>query len=142
MGGSFITTRARGTFAAFVVLAALAPAAIARADQMAIAPPPPSFDVVAPSKHMLDFDAVKRSTIRNSGKFDNRKHQSEPSGVALPDRVDLGGSMLRFDADRSAVSRGPRVGVESHDPSFLSRSTRKDEPGLNYFGLTLTTPTH
>ena len=141
MGGGFITSRVRGTWAAIVVLGALAPAAIARAEQMAIAPPPPSFDFVAPGKHMLDFEAAKRSNIHNSGKFD-RKHHKESSGIELPDRVDFGTSKLRLDADRSAVSSGPRVGVDSLHPSFLSRSTRKDAPALNYFGLTLTTPTH
>jgi hypothetical protein len=78
------------------------------------------------------------------GTFSADKFGNESPGFTLPDRIDLGGSVLRFDTRRSAVDSVPRVGIDNADPALLNPGipTRKESPLTpSYFGLTLTTPT-
>ena len=79
------------------------------------------------------------------GKFSTDKFGTEGAEFTLPNRIDLGSSMLRFDTSRSVIDNGPRVGIDNADPSLLNPGipTRKDSPLTpNYFGLTFTSPTH
>ena len=79
-----------------------------------------------------------------TGGFSVPKPESDKA-VALPDRVDLGGSVLRFDTSRDALAAAPKTGIDEADQSVLNPGirTRKDSPlQPSYFGLTLTTPTH
>jgi len=74
----------------------------------------------------------------DTGKFGNEN--GDNAGLSLPDKIDLGKSILHFDTSRSEST--PRVGVETIDPKafYSGVPTHKDsEP--RYFGLRLTKPT-
>ena len=130
------------------MLAALTPADAADKAEAAAAPPPSQFEPAAPGQSLLDPDLFKfqRSSANlNSSKFNADKFQKDSPRVTLPNRIDLGGSTLRLDTDRSAINNGPRVGIDSTDFSTqnLGLPTKKDTTLTpNYFGLTLTTPIH
>jgi hypothetical protein len=101
-----------------------------------------------PAAVTLDPDLFKLPPPAPSvdlGKFGADKFGTGGSEFTLPNRIDLGSSMLRFDTSRSAIDDGPRVGIDNADPSLLNPRipTRKDSPLTpNYFGLTFTAPTH
>jgi hypothetical protein len=63
--------------------------------------------------------------------------------LELPTQFDLGTSQLRFDAKRDDPI--PRIGIDAVDPTVLNPGLpqAKDSPlKPNYFGFTLSTPTH
>jgi len=74
-----------------------------------------------------------------------KPEDDKSSPLALPDHIDLGTSQLRFDTSRKTVDSIPRLGIDAADPKVLN-------PGLphgnasplkpDYFGFTLSTPTH
>jgi hypothetical protein len=138
----------RGIVAAILVLTALSTAQAVDKDAMAVAPPPSQFEPTAPRQTLLDpnlFKAHRYGANDSSRKVNVDKFQKESSGITLPTRIDLGGSTLRLDTDRSAINNGPRVGIDSTDLSTQNPGlpTKKDATlAPNYFGLTITTPTH
>ncbi|MEP7029504.1 MAG: hypothetical protein ABI830_01075 [Pseudolabrys sp.] len=105
---------------------------VARAQQAgAIAPPqywaplqPPTFDAQA-----FNVPEAGRNSAVNFNKF-----RKEIPNVSVSDRVDLGGSMLRFDTSRSVAEGFTRA--EAEPPGLLN----KKKPAQNYFGLTLIAP--
>jgi hypothetical protein len=65
--------------------------------------------------------------------------------LKFPDRIKLGDHTLQFDTSRKSIDTIPRVGVDATDPHVLNQATPPDSDLLlkpNYFGLTLTVPTH
>lgn len=95
----------------------------------------------------LGPDAFKLPAVPDyeAGGFRAQESNRDKAGAGLPDRVDLGKSVLRFDTNRSALNSGPKVGIDDADQTVLNPGipTHKDSPlQPNYFGLTLTTPTH
>jgi hypothetical protein len=65
--------------------------------------------------------------------------------LKLPTQFDLGTSQLRLDTDRKAADSIPRVGVEATEPNVIIPGARADDASPlkpNYFGFTLSTPTH
>lgn len=138
----------RGVAAAIFMLSALPLARAADTDEVAVAPPPSHFEPAAPGADLLDPNLLKiphAASVRDHGKFEARNAQTDKPDLTIPDTIDLGKSMLRFDASRSAINSGPRVGIDALDPSVLNPGipARKDSPLTpSYFGLTLTTPIH
>ena len=68
----------------------------------------------------------------------------DKAGLAIPNKIDLGTSQLRFDADRKAIDTGPRVGIDAVDPTVLNPNLpqRKQSPMEPYVGFTLSKPTN
>jgi hypothetical protein len=67
------------------------------------------------------------------------------SKIDLPTKFDLGTSELRLDTSRKAVDSIPRVGIDAADPKVLNPNLpqEKDSPlKPDYFGITISTPTH
>jgi hypothetical protein len=130
------------------MLATLSPARAAEPDQVAVAPPPSHFEPAAPGADLLSPNLLKiphAASVPDKGKFEARNAQKDQPDMKIPDTIDLGKSLLRFDASRSAISSGPRVGIDGLDPSVLNPGipVRKDSPLTpSYFGLTLSTPIH
>lgn len=130
------------------LLATLPLARAADTDQVTVAPPTSHFEPAAPGADPLDRKLLKiphAASVPDKGKFEARNAQTDQPDMKIPDTIDLGKSMLRFDASRSAISSGPRVGIEALDPSVLNPGipVRKDSPLTpSYFGLTLSTPIH
>jgi len=76
--------------------------------------------------------------VPDTGKF--RDDKSDSGGLSLPDKIDLGKSVLHFDTNRGDSS--PRIGVDTTDSKVLYSGvpTHKDS-APRYFGLRLTKPT-
>ena len=78
----------------------------------------------------------------------NRNDLGESADTAdhkLSDGFKLGDQTVRFDTNRKAVESAPRVGLDATDPYVLNRNAAAaDDASLkpNYFGLTITLPTH
>jgi hypothetical protein len=126
---------AAGLFALFVFW----PHAAALAQQPAEAAPsapltldPNLLKLPAPGS---DFD--KPSTAR--------PQDDTSAKLDLPDHIDLGTSQLRFDTSRKTVDSVPLVGIDAADPKVLNpRLPHENASPLkpDYFGFTLSTPTH
>lgn len=106
-------------------------------------------DPVAPSPAItLDpnlFKVPPPTANAEIGTFSAGKSNDPATGFSIPNTIDLGSAALRFDTSRSALSSGPKVGIDSVEPQVLNPGipTRKDSLLTpSYFGLTLTTPTH
>ncbi len=72
------------------------------------------------------------------------RHEKD-SGLELPAEIDLGAAQLRFDTNRKETDPIPRVGVDAVDPKLLNHNVPRENPSElepDYFGFTLSTPTH
>jgi hypothetical protein len=77
---------------------------------------------------------------------DGIKPQPEKdSGLKSPAKIELGAAQLRLDTNRKDVDQIPRVGIDAADQRQLNRNITPEKPSElkpDYFGFTLSTPTH
>jgi len=86
----------------------------------------------------LPPSALGEDGKRNEFGDDNSDHK-------ISDGIKLGNQTLRLDTNRKAIDAAPRVGLDATDPYVLNRdAAAADDASLkpNYFGLTITVPTH
>ena len=132
-----------GTFAAALAIALLPQSAAfagktaSKAKALASPSAPLSLDPnstsLSPSALGYDVDNLE------TGRSGDRKPD-----LKIPDRIKLGDHTLRFDTSRKAIDTIPRVGPDAPGASVLNQHPPVDNdlPTPDYFGLTLTTPTH
>lgn len=81
----------------------------------------------------------------DAGQLNSGESSEDKPDLKIPDRIKLGNQTLRFDTSRKVVDSIPRVGVEATDPAVFNKGTAADDDlplKPDYFGLTLTVPTH
>ncbi|HXD46083.1 MAG TPA: hypothetical protein VN655_13210 [Pseudolabrys sp.] len=110
----------------------------------AMAAPAAAQDPGAPDANAKPVTTLKPETFSlppsayDTGKF-NYTPPQPGSGGFNPGRVDLGDSVLQFNAKRDEPAN--RVGIEAIDPKRLGGITKDSSSPLpNYFGMTLSKP--
>lgn len=76
------------------------------------------------------------------GRFDDSKTNQQGAGFSMPDKIQLGDSVLQFDTSRK--DNIPHGGLDNSDSSPLKAGIPSRDSSLippAYFGLTLTKPT-
>ena len=144
----FAVRLARGgcVLAAFLVLVALPPHNAARGQQAAGAPPT-QFAPAPAAPPLLDpnlFRLPHSAPDYDLDKLDLSRFRKDTPDFALPNRIDLGSSILHFDTGRKGIDSALRAGVDNGEMSNLNSvlPVPKQSPILpNYFGLKLTAPT-
>jgi hypothetical protein len=126
---------AAGLFAFFVSWPHVAALAQQPAEAASLAPLTLDPNLLKPPAPGSDFD--KLSTAR--------PQDDTSAKLELPDHINLGTSQLRFDTRREAVDSTPRVGIDAADPTVLNPRLPQEKASPlkpDYFGFTLSTPTH
>jgi len=101
----------------------------------------PAAEAVPPSVTFDPKQFVVPQLGESIGNFTAGTSGEQKSGIAIPNKIDLGPSQLRFDAGRKDPI--PRVGIDAADPTVLNPNLpqQKDSPLTPYVGFTLSTPT-
>lgn len=134
------STSARAVFAIIVAVAFSTGAALAGKTASK-----PRAAAAASAPLSLDPNASSLPASALGGDTGELNSSDDKPDFAIPDRIKLGNQTLRFDTSRKAVDSIPHVGLDSPDSPVLNKGTAADnESSLkpDYFGLTLTTPTH
>lgn len=87
-------------------------------------------------------DQTKLAPKYDFGKFDDSKTGQQGAGFSMPDKIQLGDSVLQFDTSRK--DNIPHGGLDNSDSSPLKAGIPSRDSSLippAYFGLTLTKPT-
>jgi hypothetical protein len=130
-----------GMVAALFGILAWPPNNAARGQQAASAPPAATAPLLHPDLFKLPYAAPNYELDkRNLGRLGD-----DTPGFALPDSIDLGKYMLRLDTSHNVVDFVPRAQNDAPDLSDIivpAHGGKKHKRMQNYFGLTLTAPTH
>jgi hypothetical protein len=122
--------------AALVALAFVAPGSALRAQQA------PDVQTVPTAQGFQSYDPNVFNLPKSDfdfGKSGPGKYQNDKSGIAAPNKFDLGQYSLRLGTTNGVADLAPKSSIDPGDG--VARSTSRVSPlNKNFYGLTLTTP--